>query len=227
MDKEEQYVYRLVSCRDEARANLLEAYPAIPGVFGRMTSFFTELCRRLEGVKVGDEALQYKTLLAVSFMRTHVCACEHIFNSENIEAVTLMRKQLELIARMREVDVKDLSELYNKVPNVGFGKPMNVLYDLMSKIAHNASFDSLDLLGYRMDEESQKHVSVYPIYTPDTIRSFDHAIGLFVLFVVEAARFLEAIIPDYDKQADGEALMAFFEYGITTGIPFFESLKKE
>ncbi len=226
MSESGSYVGNLVSFREEASNALVAEYPGVKGVFGRMVSFFTEFCQRLDGVEIGDEALQYKILLAVSFMRTHICVCEHIFRSENIEAVTLMRKQLELIARMNEVDVKDLNELYDKVPNVGFSRPMNVLYGLMSKIAHNANYESLDMLGYQMDDESHKRFSVYPIYTPDTIRSFDHAIGLFVWFVIAAARIQEEIIPGYDKQAEGEALMKFFEYGKTTGIPFFESLKE-
>ena len=152
MNDTKDYVHNLDFHRKEALKSLLAEYPGIIGVFGRMTSFFTALCARLNDVKVPYEALQYKLLLAVSFMRTHICVCEHIFNSENVEAATLMRKQLELIARMREVEVKDLENLYEKVPNVVFGRPMNVLYGILSKIAHNADMESLDMLGYRMED---------------------------------------------------------------------------
>lgn len=224
MRDKKDYVSMLASCRDKAMRALINEYPGIPGVFGRMTSFFTVISSRLDGIEVGDEELQYKLLLAVSFMRSHVCACEHIFRSENIEAVTLMRKQLELIARMKEVDVKDSSELYNKVPNVSFGRPMNVLYGLMSKIAHSSHLDSLDMLGYNMADETHKHISLFPLYLPDTVRSFDVAIGLFLMFLTEAIHIQKVMLPEYDIRADGDAFMEFIEYGRATNIPFFKSL---
>lgn len=225
MSDKKDYVFGLTSCREEAMSALIKEYPGIPGVFGRMTSFFTDLSSRLDGIEVGDEELQYKLLLAVSFMRSHVCACEHIFRSENIEAVTLMRKQLELIARMKEVDVKDLSELYDKVPNVSFGRPMNVLYGLMSKIAHSSDLDSLDMLGYHMTDDTHKQIYLFPIYLPDTVRSFDLAIGLFLMFLTEAIHLQKFVLPEYNIQADGDAFMEFIEFGKTTNIPFFISLE--
>ena len=215
----------MCSCRKEAMDALLKAYPSIPGVFGRMTSFFTDFSHRLDGIEVGDEGLQYKLLLAVSFMRTHVCACEHIFNSESIESATLLRKQLELIARMKEVDVNQLSTLFGRVPNVSNVRPMNVLYGVLSKIAHNADVESLDMLGFRMEDEMHKHFCLYPVYNENTIFSFGIAIGLFLMFVVEAIHLQKGIIPGYDVQADGDAVIDFLQFGKSSNIPFFNKIE--
>jgi hypothetical protein len=225
MNDTNNYVYDLDSCRREALNALFAEYPGVIGVFGRMTSFFTNLCARLNDIKVPYEMLQYKMLLTISFMRTHICVCEHIFNSENIEAAILMRKQLELIARMKEVEVKDLEKLYDKVPNVVFGRPMNCLYGILSKIAHNADMQSLDMLGFHMVDETHKQICVYPIYTENTIYSFDVAIGLFLMFVTEVTVLQKLMLPDYDGQADGEALVDFLKYGLSTNIPFFKNLE--
>ncbi len=225
MSEGKDYVHNLDFHRKEALKSLLSEYKGVAGVFGRMISFFTSLCARLDGVKVPEEDLQYKLLLAVSFMRTHVCVCEHIFNSENVEAAILMRKQLELIARMREVEVKDLESLYEKVPNVVFGRPMNNLYGILSKITHNADLESLDMLGYRMDDETHKQFSLYPIYNENTIYSFDIAIGLFLMFVMESIFLQKQLFPDYDIKADGDAIVDFFQYGQSTNIPFFKNLE--
>ncbi len=219
------YVNELCSCRKEAMDALLKEYPSIAGVFGRMTSFFTVFSHRLDGVEIGDEDLQYKLLLAVSFMRTHVCACEHIFNSESVEGATLLRKQLELIARMREVDVNDLSTLYGKVPNVSNMRPMNVLYGVLSKIAHNADRESLDMLGFWMEDEMHKLICLYPVYNENTIYSFDIAIGLFLMFVVEAINLQKILIPDYDVHADGDAVIDFLQFGKSSNIPFFNKIE--
>lgn len=227
MENKEGYVHSLASCRDKALDTLLKEYPQIPGVFGRMTSYFTTFSRRLEGIEVSNELLQYKLLLAVSFMRTHICACEHIFRSENIEATTLLRKQLELIARMHEVEVKDLAKIYDKVPNVGFAHPLNVLYGHMSKVAHNADMESLDMLGYRMDDDTHKRFCLYPIYNENTIYSFGVAIGQFLMFVIETIFLQKAIFEEYDVREDGDLVAEFLQYGLTTEIPFFKSLKTD
>ena len=54
MNSGKGYVYDLCSCRKEAMDALLKAYPSIPGVFGRMTSFFTDFSHRFDGIEVGD-----------------------------------------------------------------------------------------------------------------------------------------------------------------------------
>lgn len=225
MKDKKNYVYGLKECREQALQALLAEYPSLPGLFGRMTAFFTNFSERLDGVEIADESMQYKMLLAVSFMRTHVCACEHLFNSENIEGVTLLRKQLELIARMREIDEKDLSKLYDKVPNVGFVGPMKVLYGLTSKIAHSADMNSLDMLGFRMEGEMHKHILLHPVYNDDTVHSINMAIGLFLMFVMEAIRLQQEMIPDYNNNEDGNMLMDFFQFGKSSGIPFFKKLE--
>lgn len=224
MKKREGYVYDLASSRNKAMVAFFKEYPTIPGAFGRMTSFFTNFTQRLNGIEISDEKLQYKILLSVSFMRTHICACEHIINSENIEGITLLRKQLELIARMREVDIKKLEQIYDTVPNVSYGKPMNEEYGLMSTIAHSANIESLDMLGFRIEDDIHKQISVYPIYNENTIYAFDTAIGLFFMFSLEAISLLQTIIPDYNVQSDGDAIMEFFQFGKSSGIPFFECL---
>lgn len=223
----EGYVHGLTSCRDKALDALLKEYPHVSGVFGRMTAFFTALSSRMDGIDVSNEVLQYKLLLSVSFMRTHVCACEHIFHSENIEGITLLRKQLELIARMHEVEVKDLINIYEKVPNIRFARPMNELYGFLSKVAHNADLTSLDILGYQMDDEKHKRFCLYPVYSDNTIHSFGAAIGQFMMFVIEAILLQKALFDDYDIQEDGNMITAFLRYGLKTQIPFFNSLKTD
>ena len=224
-DKEKNYIFGLKKCREQALQALLAEYPSLPGLFGRMNAFFTDCSEKLDGVEIADESMQYKMLLAVSFMRTHVCACEHIFNSENIEGVTLLRKQLELIARMREIDEKDLRELYDKVPNVGFAGPMKELYGLMSKIAHSAAIDSLDMLGFRMKDEMHKHIFLHPVYNDNTVHSLNMAIGLFLMFAMEAIHLQQEMIPDYSIEEGGNMIMDFFYFGKSSGIPFFKSIE--
>ena len=68
-----------------------------------MVDYFTMITEKLNSIEIADEKQQYKLLLVVSFMRTHYVVNELIIYSEIIEASTLMRKQLELIARLKEI----------------------------------------------------------------------------------------------------------------------------
>ena len=94
--------------------------PEYENIVNKMTDFFTMITEKLDGNEIADEKLQYKLLLVVSFMRTHYVVNELIIYSELIEAATLMRKQLELIARMEEIDVSELEKLDKKVPQIKY-----------------------------------------------------------------------------------------------------------
>ena len=55
-----------------------------------------------------------------------------------------MRKQFEMIARTREVEVKVLETIYDKVPNVAFGRPMEMLLWTFSSMGNQPIFHFLN-----------------------------------------------------------------------------------
>lgn len=112
------YREKLVDARLYAEKRLLEDYPEAKNIMNKTIDFFTIVTNKLDGIVFAEEKVQYKLLLIISFMRTHYVINELITYSEIIEASTLMRKQLELIARLKEIDVSELERLDKKVPQM-------------------------------------------------------------------------------------------------------------
>ena len=213
------YCEQLFDARLYAEKRFLEDYPEAKEVMDKTIDFFTIVTNKLDSIEFAEEKIQYKLLLIVSFMRTHYVINELITYSEIIEASTLMRKQLELIARLKEIDVNELERLDKKVPQ------MKQYYGLWSQVAHNASFDSLDMLGFNMEDENHKRFYVQPSYTDSTIEAFDMNIGLFMMFAMEVSNFMEKVIPDYKPIEEMKFVLSLNEYGSKTNIPYFKSLK--
>lgn len=189
------YREKLVDARLYAEKRLLEDYPEAKNIMNKTIDFFTIVTNKLDGIVFAEEKVQYKLLLIISFMRTHYVINELITYSEIIEASTLMRKQLELIARLKEIDVSELERLDKKVPQMKHIQWMKEYYGIWSQVAHNASFDSLDMLGFNMEDENHKRFYVQPSYTENTIEAFNMNIGLFMLFAMEVANFMERPSP--------------------------------
>lgn len=219
------YREKLVDARLYAEKRLLEDYPEAKNIMNKTIDFFTIVTNKLDGIVFAEEKVQYKLLLIISFMRTHYVINELITYSEIIEASTLMRKQLELIARLKEIDVSELERLDKKVPQMKHIQWMKEYYGIWSQVAHNASFDSLDMLGFNMEDENHKRFYVQPSYTENTIEAFNMNIGLFMLFAMEVANFMEKAIPDYKPIEAMKFVLSLNEYGSKTNIPYFKSLK--
>ena len=219
------YKEHLIDARTYAEKRLREDYPECEIIVNKMVDFFTLITEKMDSVEIADEKQQYKLLLVVSFMRTHYVVSELIIYSEIIEASTLMRKQLELIARLKEIEVSELEKIENKVPQAKHVPWMKEYYGLLSQVAHNASLDSLDLLGYNMEGENHKRFYVQPTYTENTIEAFNMNIGLFMVFALEVISILKVLIPSYRPVEEWKFLLSINEYGIKTNIPYFESLK--
>ena len=219
------YKEKLLEARTYSKKLLKEEYPGYENIVNKMTDFFTMVTEKLDGIEIADEKQQYKLLLAVSFMRTHYVVNELIAYSEVIEAATLMRKQLELIARMKEIDVSELKRIYKKVPQIKHVPMMKECYGIWSQVAHNANIDSLDLLGYNFDDETHKRFYVHPTYTENTISSLCMSIGLFEMFAIEIIILMGEMMVDYKSVEEGKFLLSFNEFVRETNIPFFESTK--
>lgn len=219
------YKERLVEARTYSEKRLKEDYPEYENIVNQITSFFTMITEKLDSVEIADEKQQYKLLLAVSFMRTHYVVNELIIYSEIIEAATLMRKQLELIARLKEIDVCELERIDKKVPQMKHISCMKEYYGLWSIVAHNANKDSLDLLGYNFEDETHKRFYVQPTYTENTISALCMSIGLFEMFAIEIISLMDVIVPNYRLDEERKFLFAFNKSGCETNIPFFESMK--
>lgn len=117
------------------------------------------------GLYIGD--------LIVSFGRTHFIAMEHIVQIELIEAKTLLRKQMELLARLHEISKDNYSKA--KTPNVThLPAQIKQLYGDYSGTAHSSSPEHMILLG-RLPEAGNTYTPLYPIFDENAYVALQHA----------------------------------------------------
>ncbi|MBL8206491.1 MAG: hypothetical protein JNM09_19815 [Blastocatellia bacterium] len=86
--------------------------------------------------------------LMVSFCRSHFISTDLTLGGELIEAVTIIRKQMELLSRLNELrNGLDINKLLRRTPNLKHLKTnLNRLYSDYSEIAHSSSPQPLQLL---------------------------------------------------------------------------------
>lgn len=140
--------------------------------------------------------------LMASFVRTAMISAGMVSRSELIEVVTLNRKQIELIARLRELDTKAADELIGKVPKVSaLRSRVKELYGSMSRSAHSADYGHLALLGFYKDQERNAHV-LYPEFTKNTLVVFDNWCMVVNEFILWGLDFRRRELPHHSTETE-------------------------
>jgi hypothetical protein len=145
--------------------------------------------------------------LVVSFARTHFIAQDLIGYGELIEAGVLIRKQIELLARLHElVKADNLEHLICKTPNVkALGPQIRRLYSTYSEVAHSSNPIHLQQLG-SIEVNGDEYTAVYPKYDYNAMVTFQHQ----VLTVIELHNwtqpYLSNTIGDFDSNAADELI---------------------
>lgn len=130
--------------------------------------------------------------LIVSYCRTHFIAADLVRQSELIEASVLIRKQMELLARLRELEETAFANPEGKVPNVRHLRTQaRKLYGDYSAIAHSSKDEPLWLLGRRGSERGW-FATLYPECDHNAFAAA-HTLGLLALdFTMYAREFCAA-----------------------------------
>ncbi|MBK6917724.1 MAG: hypothetical protein IPH07_10015 [Deltaproteobacteria bacterium] len=136
--------------------------------------------------------------LIVSYCRTHFIAADLIRQAELIEATTLARKQMELLARVRELETAAPASLEGRTPNLRhLVTKVKRLYDSYSSIAHSAKEEPLRFLGSREREDGEGwNALLYPESDHNAFAAA-HTLGLLALeFELCADDFCRRAAPD-------------------------------
>jgi len=161
---------------------------------------------------------KYQHALLASFVRSTAVSVELITTSELIEAVTILRKQVELLARLYELEEKEFEKLSGKTPNIrGLKTKLKRLYSGFSESAHSATYGSMSLIGFYKDTKRREHI-FYPEFTPNTEVIFQNWISIFWEFTFWAIDFKIAYFDDYDHQKDEEEFMEIFRVYQSSGL---------
>jgi hypothetical protein len=142
---------------------------------------------RLQGLRDAD----YYTGLVTSFLRTQLSVIDAIRDSEVIDGTTLLRKQLEATARLRELDTVPADELKKRTPNISVLKSgVKNLYGSYSEIAHSSTKRHFELLG--TDESGDGWTSLFPKFSSNSYVLLQNAAMVFLEFWIWLEAFVDA-----------------------------------
>ena len=225
----EDYTKEVQSARELSKQIIKKEYPNILEILRLMDEYFVLIINRFENVSGMGEIDNYKLALIVSFVRTQLIISEHIVNSELIEVTILERKQIELIARLTEIDKKtdkkeSIHKLKGKTPNIGNGnvsENLKNMYGMFSEIAHSSKTEPFALLAENLDNDAIGY-SVLPKYdSNNTIVTLNNHIQLFFDFVIYMFSFQDKFITDYSNIEDMELINNLIEEGKSAKLSVF------
>lgn len=164
----------------------------------------------------------YLADLMVSFCRSHFIASDLILGGELVEAAVIVRKQMELLARLNELSAGlDIDKLVRRTPNIKHLKTgLNRLYSEYSEISHSASPKVMQILG-RKDLEEGSFTPVYPEFQENAYVSMQHLVMSALEYYVWCANFLIDNFPEYDATYDSLLFNKAYEQHqkVFTGAP--------
>jgi hypothetical protein len=145
----------------------------------------------------------YQIGIVTSFIRTHFLVCDFTLNGDLVEAVVLIRKQLESLARLHELDSTPWQKLIGKVPNIKNilkGKSGRMYGDL-SEVAHFSTPRVAELLHVIEDGELLGP-SLLPKYSKESGACFDMNCLVAIYFIAWLVEKLPQWYPSYDNTED-------------------------
>jgi len=148
---------------------------------GQLAAIDTKMVRPISKV---DPAVSYQIGLVTSYIRTHFVVTDLILNGDLIEAATLVRKQLESIARLHELDHKPIEKLHGRTPNVGqfFRHGGGEMYGTLSEVAHFSKPRVSEFMRVIQDGE-RIGPSLHPVFAELSFACLDmhHFVSIYFL----------------------------------------------
>lgn len=166
-----------------------------------------------------NDKLSYQISLSSSYIRTHFIINDLILNGDLVEATTLIRKQLESLTRLHEIDNKPLKTLIRKTPNVInlFKSSGKKIYPHLSEIAHFASPKVGELL-HVIDNGELIGPSIIPVYTDKAHGCFDLQVFISIYFLFWFIRKQVEIYDWFDGKEEEAILFNAFKIALDAKI---------
>jgi hypothetical protein len=170
-------------------------------------------------IETRTEESSYQLYLIASFVRTHYLINELIINGDLVEAQTLIRKQMESFARMRELDSYPISKLLKRTPNIkNFSEPPGrAVYSMLSEIAHFSTHAAGKLLSIK-NESGQNLIYLHPQYNGYSAECYNVHVYICLNFLSWFIEKIKKFYPLYDDEGDVFMLQSAFFLAYKSGV---------
>jgi hypothetical protein len=207
------YLRSRAEFRDRAARSFTAAHPLATSVIASANDLVAGLCLFASGKNfaVLQQGLYVSDLL-VSFCRTHFVAAELITHVELVDAGVLIRKQMELVARLRELcSGADVEALLGRTPNVKhLAEHLRRRYGEYSQIAHSSHPKPLYLLG-RISEGEAQYTPFYPVFDANAYVALSHLGFVVTEFGLWATNWFASTFPEFATDKFEMLLQTFWE----------------
>lgn len=166
-----------------------------------------------------DEKSSYQIALVTSYIRSHFLINDMILDGDIVEATTLIRKQLESLTRVHELDANPLAKLMKKTPNVinCFKSVGKKIYPHLSEIAHFTTPRVGELL-HVVEDGDLVGPSLHPQYTKAAHGSFDLQTLISIYFLFWLIEKQKSWYPNIDSTSDMAVLYSAFQIALDSGV---------
>ncbi|HCY77645.1 MAG TPA: hypothetical protein DHV28_17170 [Ignavibacteriales bacterium] len=187
----------------------------------------SKLCGQFqENIENSNEKISYQLDLSASLIRTHFVINDLIMSGDIIEALTLIRKQIENFTRLVEIDEKPLGKLLKKTPNVCdiLKKSGKKLYPQLSEVAHFGTPRVGELIRKNIKEENKFGPSVFPFYSDTLFEVYKQHSFVSIYFIFWIVGFLKSLYQDkYDSSSDEKIIESIFNKAVEMDVIIIES----
>ncbi|AZA56350.1 hypothetical protein [Chryseobacterium shandongense] len=152
-----------------------------------------------------NDKISYQIALSASYIRTHFLINDLIMSGDVIEAATLLRKQLEALTRLIEVEEKEISKLEKKTPNVNnvFNNSTKELYKQLSEIAHSSSNKVTDMISNFEEDRNRAEAHIYPQFSLHSLECYKFHVFIAMGFLGYFIKFAMKVYQEnYHYQED-------------------------
>ena len=185
---------------------------------GQIARLFLRFREKIEN---SNEKISYQLSLSASFIRTHFLINDLIISGDIIEALVLIRKQLENFTRLIELDETPLAKLSRKTPNV-FNTLKNMgksLYKELSEVAHFGTPRVGELINLEDIEKGKSGPSIFPVFSNRLNDVYKKHSFISIYFVFWIINFLKEIYKtDYNSSNDEMIIIEIFHLAKKEGI---------
>lgn len=200
--------YRKAETQEE---NILRI--SIDGLLAQLAS---NMANKIENT---DDKTSYQISLVTSYIRSHYLINDMILDSDIVEATTLIRKQLESLTRIHELDKNPLLKLLKKTPNVinCFKSVGKKIYPHLSEIAHFATPRVGELL-HVVEDGDLVGPSLHPRYTKSAHGSFDLNALVSIYFLFWLIEKQKSWFPNIDSISNMKLLYTTLQIALDSGV---------
>lgn len=205
------------TCRETYRRNERETDNTLRIlVDGQVASLGLAMSQKIAAV---SESTSYQIGVSASFIRTHFVLGDHILNGDLVEALTLIRKQLESVARLHELDSTPLQKLAGKVPNIKsvLARQAARVYGDLSEVAH-FSTSRVSALLHVLQDGDRIGPGLVPSFTERAFACFDLVHFITVYFIAWMLEKLPVWYPKFDASEARETFMQTVDLAIRTDV---------